>query len=78
MPPRMAKGARGKTAPPIKKENDPTKDPQYLAPKDAALLAQVFQQYEDKKYAASVKTADLVLKKNPNHAREFVHSRACM
>jgi len=71
MPPRLAKGARGKTAPPIvKKESDATKDPQYLAPKEAALLAQVFSQYEEKKYTASVKTADLILKKSPDHARE--------
>lgn len=69
MPPRVAKGARGKTGPPIKKE-EATKDPQYLAPKDAALLAQVFAQYEDKKYGASVKTADIILKKYPDHARK--------
>lgn len=69
MPPRLAKGARGKTGPPIKKE-EAVKDPQALAPKDAALLAQVFQQYEEKKYSASIKTADLILKKHPDHARE--------
>lgn len=70
MPPRVAKGARGKTGPPIKKEES-AKDPQYLAPKDAALLAQVFQQYEEKKYSASIKSADLILKKYPDHAREL-------
>lgn len=68
MPPRLAKGARGKTGPPIKKE-EAAKDPQYLAPKDAALLAQVFQQYEEKKYTASIKSADLILKKYPDHAQ---------
>lgn len=72
-PPRVGKNARGKSAPPIKTATaaqvDPTKDPQYVAPKDAPLLAQVFQQYEDKKYSASVKSADLLLKKYPKNAR---------
>ena len=36
---------------------------------DQALLSQVFSQYEDKKYAASIKSADLLLKKYPNNAR---------
>lgn len=112
MPPRLGKGARGKTAPPIPKAVAEAKaaaaaaaagsskkdaastttskatataaasraskggaasggNQQLLDPKDAALLAQVFQQYEEKKYAASVKTADLILKKAPNHAREW-------
>lgn len=86
MPPRLGKNARGKTAPPIKRQEGATaagtgsaattatttttENPQVLPPKDAALLAQVFQQYEDKKYAAAVKTADLVLKKYPLNARE--------
>ena len=84
MPPRLGKNARGKTAPPIVKKAEgsastttaaatasPTENPQFLPPKDAALLAQVFQQYEDKKYAGGVKTADLILKKYPQNARAF-------
>lgn len=38
---------------------------------DQALLSQVFSQYEDKKYAASIKSADLLLKKYPNNARAW-------
>ena len=47
-----------------------TNNPQFLPPNEAKLLAQVFQLYEDKQYAASVETADVVLAKYPNNARE--------
>jgi hypothetical protein len=72
MPPRLAKNVRGKSAPPIKNvvADEQSKDPQYIGPKDAPLLAQVFQLYEEKKYSASVKTADELLKKYPQNARE--------
>ena len=45
-------------------------NPQFLPPNEAKLLAQVFQLYEDKQYAASVETADVVLAKYPSNARE--------
>ncbi|KHN98615.1 Alpha-acetyltransferase 15, NatA [Metarhizium album ARSEF 1941] len=41
--------------------------PQQLAPKEAAQFRQVIRSYEDKQYKRGLKTADLILKKNPKH-----------
>lgn len=62
--------AASKPAEPAAAEAASDPNSQVLAPKDAALLQQVFTHYEDKKYSASVKTADLVLKKYPRNARK--------
>lgn len=41
--------------------------PQPLAPKEAAQFRTVIRSYEDKQYKRGLKTADLILKKNPKH-----------
>lgn len=41
--------------------------PQPLAPKEAAQFRTVIRSYEDKQYKRGIKTADLILKKNPKH-----------
>ncbi|KAJ5217293.1 N-terminal acetyltransferase A complex subunit n.t1.c1 [Penicillium chermesinum] len=41
--------------------------PQQLSPKDHALFRQVVRNFELKQYKKGIKTADQVLKKNPNH-----------
>ncbi|OAA39132.1 Alpha-acetyltransferase 15, NatA [Metarhizium rileyi] len=41
--------------------------PQQLAPKEAAQFRQVIRSYEEKHYKRGLKTADLILKKNPKH-----------
>jgi peptide alpha-N-acetyltransferase len=41
--------------------------PQQLSPKEAAQFRQVIRSYEDKQYKRGLKTADLILKKNPKH-----------
>lgn len=41
--------------------------PQPLASKEAALFRQVVRYYEDKQYKRGIKSADLILKKNPKH-----------
>ncbi|KAL4910634.1 hypothetical protein BDW74DRAFT_988 [Aspergillus multicolor] len=41
--------------------------PQQLSSKDASLFRQVVRHYENKQYKKGIKTADQVLRKNPNH-----------
>ncbi len=41
--------------------------PQQLSQKEAAQFRQVIRSYEDKQYKRGLKTADLILKKNPKH-----------
>lgn len=41
--------------------------PQQLSAKEAAQFRQVIRSYEDKQYKRGLKTADLILKKNPKH-----------
>ncbi|KKA21687.1 Peptide alpha-N-acetyltransferase, partial [Rasamsonia emersonii CBS 393.64] len=41
--------------------------PQQLSSKDASLFRQVVRHYENKQYKKGIKTADQILRKNPNH-----------
>jgi peptide alpha-N-acetyltransferase len=51
----------------IKMSGNSKQNSSALTGKDAALFKQLVEQYEEKRYKKAIKTADLILKKYPEH-----------